>query len=153
MSLLRFIKREEDDVKKLIKKIAAKAATGAKLLEEFARHDASIRLDETGDAFELSLLLAQAQALSYAGHLAKVAGENESQPERARALASLSEDMANRYHEVFALRLSKTKWFPGRVTPHRKRCRRNLTSANPPNAGTFLPSHRRRNKTNQRKTS
>ncbi len=134
VSLILFIKREENDVEKLIKKIAANAATGAKLLEEFARHDPSIRLDDfrlppgeaatreaiaatkkkellgqTGDAFELSLLLTQAQALSYAWHLAKVAGEGEPQPERARALSGLSEDMEQLYHEVIGLLLSRTR--------------------------------------------
>ena len=134
VSLLRFIKREETDVKKLVNKIAIDSATGAKLLEEFARHDPSLKLDDfrlppgevatreaiaatkkkellgqTGDEFELSLLLTQAQALSYAWHLAKVAGENEVQPERARALAGLSEDMANLYHEVVRLLFSRTK--------------------------------------------
>jgi hypothetical protein len=134
VSLLRFIKREQDDVKSLVKKIAATSATGAKLLEEFAKHDPSINLDDirlppgeaatreaiastkqkellgqTGGEFELSLLLTQLQALSYASHLAKVAGENESQPDRARALAGVSEDMENLYHEVFVLLLSKTK--------------------------------------------
>ncbi|MCU0785304.1 MAG: hypothetical protein MUF81_14875 [Verrucomicrobia bacterium] len=134
VGLLRFIKREPDDVKKLVKKIATTSGTGAKLLEEFAKHDPSISLDDlwlppgeaatreaiaatkqkellgqTGDAFELSLLLTQAEALSYGWHLAKVAGENESQPDRARALAGVSEDMENLYHEVFALLLSKTK--------------------------------------------
>jgi hypothetical protein len=38
-----------------------------------------------------------------------VAGENETQPDRARALAGISEDMQNLYHEVFAMLLSKTK--------------------------------------------
>ncbi|MEI7733597.1 MAG: hypothetical protein WCO56_28785 [Verrucomicrobiota bacterium] len=134
VSLLRFIKREQEDVKTLVKKIAANSATGAKLLEELARHDPSINLDDirlppgeaatreaiastkqkellsqTGGEFELSLLLTQAEALSYASHLAKVAGENESQPERARALAGVSADMANLYHEVFVLLLSKVK--------------------------------------------
>lgn len=134
VSLLRFIKREEDDVKKLVKKIAAASATGAKLLEEFARHDQAINLadirlppgeaatraaiaatkkkelmGQTGDEFELSLLLTQHEALSYAWHLAKVAGENEPQPERARALAGVSADMKGLYDEVYQLLLSKTK--------------------------------------------
>src|SRR5664280_2472736 len=134
VSMLRFIKREHSDVKNLIKKIATTSGTGAKLLEEFARHDPSIRLDDirlppgelgtrdaiastkqkellsqTGDEFELTLLLTQTEALSYAWHLAKVTGENEPQPERARALAGVSEDMQNLYHEVFVLLLSKTK--------------------------------------------
>ena len=134
VSLLRFIKREQDDVKNLLKKIAAASGAGAKLLEEFARHDPSIKLDDirlppgdaatreaiastkkkellgqTGDEFELSLLLTQIEALSYAWHLAKVAGENEFQPERARAVAGVSEDMKNLYREAFVLLLSKTK--------------------------------------------
>lgn len=66
-------------------------------------------LGQTGDAFELSLLLTQAQALSYAWHLAKVAGESEPQPERARAMAGLSEDMEKLYHEVIGLLLSRTR--------------------------------------------
>jgi hypothetical protein len=134
VSILRFIKPEHSDVKNLVKKIAANSAVGAKLLEEFAKDDPSIRLDDirlppgeaatrdaiastkqkellsqTGDEFELTLLLTQTEALSYASHLAKVAGENEPQPDRARALAGVSEDMQNLYHEVFVLLLSKTK--------------------------------------------
>ena len=134
VSLLRFIKREQEDVKTLVKKIAANSAAGAALLEELARHDPTIHLDDirlppgeaatreaiastkqkellgqTGDTFELSLLLTQAEALSYAWHLAKVASESEFQPDRARALAGVSEDMENLYHEVFGLLLSKRK--------------------------------------------
>jgi hypothetical protein len=134
VSLLLFIKREEDDVNKLVKKIATNSAVGAQLLEEFAKDDPTIKLDDlrlppgeiatraaiaatkkkelleqTGAEFELTLLLTQAQALSYAWHLAKVAGENESQPDRARALAGVSEDMANLNQEVFVLLLSRMK--------------------------------------------
>jgi hypothetical protein len=134
VSILRFIKREHPDVKNLVKKIAATSRTGARLLEEFAKDDPSISLDDlrlppgetatrdaiastkqkellsqTGDEFELTLLLTQTEALSYAWHLAQVAGENEPQPERARALAGVSKDMENLYHEVFMLLLSKTK--------------------------------------------
>ncbi len=133
VSILRFIKREHTDVKNLVKKIAVNSATGAKLLEEFARHDPSIQLDDiwlppgelatreaiastkkkeilnqTGDKFELTLLLTQTEALSYAWHLAQVAGENEPEPDHARALAGLSQDMQNLYQEVFVLMLSKT---------------------------------------------
>jgi len=134
VGLLRFIKREESDVKKLVKKIAANSATGAKLLEELARHDPPIDLNDirlpsgeaatrdaiastrkkellrqSGDRLELSLLLTQAEALSYGWHLAKVAGENEPQPERARALAGVSADMESLYQEVFALLLLRTR--------------------------------------------
>lgn len=134
VSMLRFIKSEHADVKNLVKRIATISGTGAKLLEEFAKDDPSIRLDDirlppgelatrdaiastkqkellgqTGDTFELTLLLTQTEALSYASHLAKVAGENELQPERARALAGVSQDMENLYREVFTLLLSQTK--------------------------------------------
>ena len=91
VGLLRFIKWEEDDVKELVKKIAANSAAGAKLLEEFARQEPSIDLDDirlppgeaatreaiastkkkellgqSGGEFELNLLLTQTAALSYA---------------------------------------------------------------------------------------
>ncbi len=134
VSLLRFIKSEKPEVKQLVKRIATTSGTGAKLLEEFAKDDPSIRLDDfrlppgelatraaiaatkqkellsqTGDEFELTLLLTQTEALSYAWHLAKVTSENEPQPDRARALAGVSQDMANLYRDVFALLLSKTQ--------------------------------------------
>lgn len=134
VSLLRFIKREHADVKNLIKIIAADSATAAKLLEECAKHDPSINLDdirlpsgevatreaiastekkqllgETGDEFELRLLLTQAEALNYAWHLAQVAGKNDTQPERARALEGVSKNMERLYNKVFVMLLSKTK--------------------------------------------
>jgi hypothetical protein len=133
VSMLRFIKREHTDVRNLVKKIATTSGIGSKLLEEMAKDDQSIHLDEIrlppgevaardaiastkkeellgehGDKFELALLLTQTEALSYAWHLAKITGENEPQAEHARALAGLSMDMENLYQEVFALLLSKT---------------------------------------------
>jgi len=134
VSMLRFIKREHTDLKNLIKKIATSSGTGSKLLEKFAKEDPSIRLDDielppgetatrdsigstkkkellgrSGDKFELTLLLTQTEALSYAWHLAEVAGKNEPQPERARALAGLSEEMRILYEEVFLMLLSREK--------------------------------------------
>jgi hypothetical protein len=133
VSILRFIKQEHSDVKDLTKKIAAASKAGSKLLEKFAKQDVSITLDDiglppgelatraaiaatkkkellnqTGDEFELTLLLSQSEALSYAWHLAKTAAENDTQSDRARAVAGISEDMKNLYQEVFALLLSKT---------------------------------------------
>jgi hypothetical protein len=134
VSVLRFIKPEQSDLKNLVKRIAADSATGAALLEDFARRDPSINLEDfrlppgeegaratiaatdekellghTGKEFELALLLTQTQALTYGWHLAKVAAENEPDPDRVRALEGLSEDMQKLYNEVFALLLSKTK--------------------------------------------
>jgi hypothetical protein len=133
VSMLRFIKSEHSDVKTLVKRIATTSEAGAKLLEKFAKDDPSIRLDDlrlppgevatrdaiastkeqellsqTGDKFELTLLLTQTEALNYASHLAKVVGENEPQPERAHALAGIGQDMQNLYQEVFLLLLSKS---------------------------------------------
>jgi hypothetical protein len=146
VSLLRFIRPEQADVKKLMKKIATNSGTGAALLEKFARDDPSISLDDiqlppaelatraaiaatkkkellsqSGGTFELTLLLTQTEALSYAWHLAEVTGQNEPQPERARALAGIRDDMKDLYHEVFALLLSKTQSAPTnsvRIQPH-----------------------------------
>jgi hypothetical protein len=134
VSILRFIKPENSELKNLTKKIAAASGAGAELLEKFAASDPSIRLDDlrlpsgevsTRDAiaatkkkellygphaeFELVLLLTQTEALSYGWHLAKVAAEHEPQPERARALLGLGNDMQNLYREVFALLLSQTE--------------------------------------------
>jgi hypothetical protein len=134
VSMLRFIKREHTDVKNLIQKIAAASGAGSDLLEDFARHGPSIRLDDirlppgetatraaiastkkkellgqSGDKFEMTLLLTQTEALSYAWHLAIVASENEPQPDRARALAGVGKDMENLYDEVFAMLLSKAR--------------------------------------------
>jgi hypothetical protein len=134
VSMLRFIKREHADVKDLVKKIAAASGADSEMLEQFAKHDPSLNLDDialppgeiatraamasskkmellgqTGDEFELTLLLSQSEALSYAWHLAKVAGENDPQPDRARALAGMGTNMENLSQEVFAMLLSKTK--------------------------------------------
>jgi hypothetical protein len=134
VSMLRFIKREHIDVKNLIKKIASASGADAKLLEEMAKNDPSISLDNTllpagetatrdsiastkkkellghtGDEFELILLLTQTEALSYAWHLAKVASENESVPARAQTLAGVGQEMESLYNDVFQMLLAKTK--------------------------------------------
>ena len=134
VSLLRFIKREHPDVKELVKRIASTSGAGAKLLSEFAKQDRSIDLNDlrlppgevatrdaigktrkkellgqSGDRFELSLLLTQIEALSYAGHLAKIASQNEPQPDRAQGVARMSVELLSLYEEVFKLLLSKEK--------------------------------------------
>lgn len=102
------------------------------MLEEFARRDPSVILDDTelppaevatrnaiaaskkeailgrsGDAFEFTLLLSEAEALNYAWHLAKVTAENETQPERAHALEGIGGEMENLYGQVFVLLRSR----------------------------------------------
>ena len=125
--MLRFIKRENADLKTLIKKVATTAGTAASRLEHYAKEDHSIILDDfrlppgedktrksigaakekellhhAGDTFEVILLLTQVEALNYASHLAKVGGENDFQSERARYLARLSAEMQSLHDEVVA---------------------------------------------------
>lgn len=134
VSLLRFIKSEQPETKKLVKRIATASGAAATLLEKFAQDDTSIRLDDlrlppaelatraaiaatkqkellsqTGDMFDLNLLLTQTEALSYAAHLATVTSQNEPQPDRARALANIGKDMENLEAAVFQLLLAKTE--------------------------------------------
>jgi len=133
VSMLRFIKSEQVDLKKLVNQIATTSGAGAKLLEKFARDDPSISLTDfrlppgetgtrdaiaatkqkellgqSGEKFEMTLLLTQTEALSYGWHLAQVAAACEPQADRARALTGLSGDMQNLYHAVFARLLAKT---------------------------------------------
>jgi len=76
-------------------------------------------LSQSGGEFELTLLLTQTEALSYAWDLAKVAGEHEPQPERSHALAGRGEDMQNLYHDVFVLLLAKIDFsLTNAVTTH-----------------------------------
>jgi hypothetical protein len=134
VSLLHFIKPENPDVKKMVKRIATTSAAGATLLEQFAKDDPTIRLDDislppgeaatrdaiastkekellsqTGDRFELTLLLTQTEALSYGWHLALVTSLYEPDPDRAHALVGIGVDMDNLYHEVFEMLLEKTR--------------------------------------------
>jgi hypothetical protein len=144
VSILRFIKPEPGDLNKLMRQIATTSGTGATLLEEIAREDPSVDLNDirlppgelatrdaiastkekellgqNGATFETTLLLTQTEALSYASHLAKVAGGNEPNPERARALASLSKDMENLYNKVFAMLMSQTTPAPATAIRNR----------------------------------
>jgi hypothetical protein len=134
VSLLRFIRPEHTDVKELVNKIASTSGAGATLLERLAKDDPTINLDDLrlppaelatraaiaatkkkellgqgGGAFELTLLLTQTEALSYGWHLAEVTSQNEPQPEHARVLAGIGEDLRNLYHGVFVLLLAKTE--------------------------------------------
>jgi hypothetical protein len=140
VSLLRFIKREDSDVKILIKRIASSSKSVAKLLERFAKEDPTLTLEDiglppgevatraaiastkkkellgkTGEEFEFSLLLTQTEALRYASHLAKVASENEPQPDRARALTDVSAEMEKLYGQVLEMLVSKARSSTNRV--------------------------------------
>lgn len=134
ISLLHFIKREHTDVRKLMTQIATSCGRGAKVLEQLAKEDPTVNLRDTalppgevaardaiaatkkhlilgnkGSDFELNLLLTQTDALNYGWHLAEVTSRNEPQPEHARALADLAEELHNLYNAVSMQLLSK-KW-------------------------------------------
>jgi hypothetical protein len=127
ISKLRFIKRENIDLKDLLKRIAGSANAGATQLETFARQDPSLVLDDyrlppgeektradigsqkekellhsSGDKLEFTLLLTQNEALNYASHLAHIAAQNDFRPERSQFLEGLSREMATLYDEVTA---------------------------------------------------
>ncbi|MBI3867236.1 MAG: hypothetical protein HY299_01790 [Verrucomicrobia bacterium] len=129
---LLWIKLETKEIKPLIKAIASASRMGVKRLEQLAADDRSINLDllslppgevATRNAiastktkelltpfsahFELDLLLTQAEALSYAWHLSKVAAANESERERAHYLAGLSEEMKELHQQTLSLMRSR----------------------------------------------
>ncbi len=132
VSFLRFIKREHTSIRKLMTQIGSSCRKGATLLEQFAKDDPSINLQDTdlppgevaaraaiaatkehallknkSSDFELNLLLTQTDALNYGWHLAEVASKNEPQPEHARALADMAEELHNLYDAVCMQLLSK----------------------------------------------
>ncbi len=134
VSKLHFLKHEEPDVKTLLDNIAKVSAAGAKELEEFARQDAAITLEdfrlpggetrtrdaiastktwellsESGDEFELALLLSQAEALTYGWHLAKVAANHESNPAQARRLEAIQEQLQAQYRQLVTILLARMK--------------------------------------------
>ena len=127
VSKLRFIKREDSDVKQLLIKISDAARKAHTELEAFSKLDPSLQLNavnlppgedktrqdisavtekqllhESGEKLELDLLLTQIDALRYAAHLAKVAGQNDFNSERAQYLARLSQQMQSLHDEAVA---------------------------------------------------
>lgn len=115
---LLLVKMESAELRRLIKGIASASASGASRLEEFAANDATVNLKNTSlppgevatreaitrtktrellvpfdSDFELNLLVTQAEALSYAQHLAEVAAENEKNPARSKYLSDLGSEM------------------------------------------------------------
>ncbi len=106
---LLYIKFESDELDRLITAIAKEAARADDLLLDMAKADPTLRLEDvflpvgeratrdaiaktqrgrllgaSGPELQFLLLLTQAQALDYGSHLAQVAGENSTDPERVR---------------------------------------------------------------------
>jgi hypothetical protein len=118
LNKLHFIKRENAGLKNLLKNIAIAAKAGAMQLENFAKLDSSLILDdyrlpsgeqqtrddisaqktrellhESGANLEFTLLLTQIEALNYGAHLAQIAAQNDFRPERKQYLAALGREM------------------------------------------------------------
>lgn len=121
-------KLESGEVKTLISSIADVSVAGADKLEEFFKRDSAPsreripwsrgetpssdtivnalskeRLMLSDSISEFELLLMQAEALSYAWHLAKVTAEIESRPDRAVYLEHLGAQMRDLHHRAILL--------------------------------------------------
>lgn len=128
VSKILLVKHHSDELGKLIKDISETASNGAKMLEEFSKSAGGLdlkRLDlppgETAtrqaisktkehlllsskDAeFEFQLLLTQVEALSYGSHLAMVAADSETDPNRTRQFLRLSAQLRELHERVLAM--------------------------------------------------
>jgi hypothetical protein len=141
LSKLLLIKRETDELDRLVKNISSFAGAGVKELKQVAKADPSLNLKalalpsgetaareaiaktkasallhSSGTDFEFNLLLTQIQALSYGTHLARIAAENEPDANRARQFSDLAAEMQRLYEET--VRLLRARAVP--VTQDRK---------------------------------
>jgi hypothetical protein len=118
LSKLLIIKHASPELKLLVKSISNSAANSLKELETTLGIDPAKRatnldlpagetatrqaisktkehelLHSSGSELEFELLLTQVEALNYGAHLARVISENESDPGRARLVASVSDQL------------------------------------------------------------
>ncbi|HSY19271.1 MAG TPA: hypothetical protein VK815_13090 [Candidatus Acidoferrales bacterium] len=119
------IKNGNQELIQFIKLISNTAAEDEKQLEQLAQTDALLNLNalnlppgetaardavaksverdllfSAGANFEFNLLLTQTQALSYGWHLAKVAGENSTQPQEVERFKIISKALEVLYNEA-----------------------------------------------------
>jgi hypothetical protein len=122
------IKRNTDELGKLVADISKTAGNGAKMLEALAKTEPGLNLKATslppGEAatrkemskdrehlllhskdaeFQFQLLLTQVEALNYGAHLAMLVAENESQPDRTRDFLRLSAELRELNERVLAM--------------------------------------------------
>jgi hypothetical protein len=128
VSKILIIKGNRESLHSLIKNISATTGDGAKQLEQLAKADPTLNLHaielppgekatrdaiakteekellfSAGENFEFTLLLTQADALSYGWHLAKIAAENSADPAQIHEFNSLKVALQNLYQQVVAL--------------------------------------------------
>jgi hypothetical protein len=128
VSKLLIIKRDRHELHEVISRIASTANEARKGLENLARNDPTLNLKgaalppgeqqareseskarahellhSSGADYEFKLLLAQAEALAYAEHLAKVAAEHEPDRQQLKVFAEISARMSYLHGQVVAL--------------------------------------------------
>jgi hypothetical protein len=128
VSKVLIIKGGREALHSLVKDISVTTGDGAKWLEQLAKTDPTLNLHaielppgekatrdaiarteekellfSSGENFEFTLLLTQADALSYGWHLAKIAAENSADPVQIREFDSLNLAMQDLYKQVVAL--------------------------------------------------
>jgi hypothetical protein len=135
VSKVLIIKRERAELRDLIRDIAQRCRRASKELEQFARADRSLNLKdrglpsaevetrsaisqtkakqlitESGKEFELRLLIAQQEALTYGSHLATVIAKTESNAGRAEFLRQLSTDLTTLENRLSQMLLGNYNW-------------------------------------------
>ena len=135
VSKLLIIKRERPELKALINEISQRTGKAHKELEEFAKSDRSLNLKdmglpaaevltrkaiaktrakelltESGKDFELHLLLAQNEALTYGGHLATIAANSDTVTNRHQMLQQLSTDILQLQRKTVEMLLKNYTW-------------------------------------------
>lgn len=137
VSKLLVIKRERDDLQAQIGEIAEVCGAAYERLEQLAEADPSLDLEdaglpsaevetragikktrtqllltESGKEFELQLLLAQNEALTYALHLSDVLARAEPDAARLEFVRALWKDLQRAHAGVLALLRSRYRWTP-----------------------------------------
>ena len=125
VSKILIIKSNSESLGRLIKAISEQSADYQKRLDSLASNDVNLNLQtmelppgekatraavakteehellfSSGKEFEFKLLLTQAEALSYGGHLAFIAAENSSRPEEVHIFSLMSQNMNSLHDQV-----------------------------------------------------
>jgi hypothetical protein len=128
LSKLLIIKRERDELDRVVKNISSSASAAHKTLARLAKEDPTLDLKHTdlpagekavreamskrkggellkasGADFEFKLLLTQIEALAYAEQLARIAGLNESNPTQSRVFAEIATQMDQLHGEALSV--------------------------------------------------
>jgi len=135
VSKLLIIKRERPELRDLIRDVAQRCGTAHEELERFAKADPALNLktnglpavevgtrdaigktkakqllNESGKEFELRLLIAQHEALTYGSHLAAAIAKAEANSQRAQFLRRLSSDLEVLENRVTSMLLANYNW-------------------------------------------